>query len=530
MSIEALIPRHEGHEDSHYANVPYGYAVVLLSLMALSWISVANVFDSYFVKRLSRTLKPSKWVLIGIWTGSVCLFLFTGGSTESLSVFAKRVGRITFAMLPLTMFLSLSPSPLPSTYYVKLLGLHKWVARTVVLTGSIHGVCYLIYFIQKREVKKILHVDNFLGVLILTGFLTMLISSLRPLRQRNYKLFYAVHYPLAWVCLILGCFHARPNVSFLGLWCMFMLTGQIFYKIFTSRTVAMATVEDVSPSLYYVSLPRDTLPDYFPEGAHIRISRPLWSPWTWITPSHPYTVASLYSDGEVKLLIRQTRFRLDTRSLYSLTGPFSPTLSQDVVPSADKTLVFAGGSGISFAAPLVRALQLRGAQCKLVWIVREKSDLDVLDMLDINAANVYITGTNPSSGTYSDILGDRVHNNGETLKEVDDEIEFEELLNSDDDDDDDDMTPPVEGAEEDSASHKLKDSTPSSSEENIPGKIEIIYGRPQFSQAAGDFISEQDRGSTRVWAVACGPRLLVQDVEKWAKKERIQFTGEKYFL
>jgi Ferric reductase like transmembrane component/Ferric reductase NAD binding domain/FAD-binding domain len=554
------VPRHEGHDEtgSHYANVIYGYEFFLLSGVTLILLSIRNSVAPAFIKKYGFALTVPKWLGAVLWLFVVFAFC-ASGTTPTLSGIAKRVGRITYSILPLTLFLSLRPSPLPKTYYVKLVFLHKWISRTVVLTGTVHGSLYITHFIRGNEAHKIFKFDNFLGICALTCLYTIAISSLLPIRLRQYKYFYMIHYPLAWVVLIIGIFHARPGVSLLAFWSIFMLLAQAAYKGFTARTVTLE-VNDVSSTLQIVNLRRELLPDYFDPGSHIRLSLPLWNPISWIVPSHPYTIASMASDDEVKLVVRKTRFSLSPASSYSLTGPYAPSSSAELTATADKVLVFAGGSGISFAAPIVRAMVLKGARVKLVWIIKDRVNLPVLESLGITEGAIFVTGggTASSEDLYGDTIGllSKESRYDTTMNE--DDVEFHELLDRrsdsiDIDEDDEGQSSGsstegrtlVNGADEDlrklnrgkggeegEEGEEDEDSfafeRPSTA--SVKSNLDITYGRPIFSNVSQGFITEGDKGSSRVWAVACGPRTLVQDVEKWASQSGIRFTGEKYFL
>lgn len=461
------VKRHEGH--AHTANLNYGYAVFVLSLLALGVLAIRNVFRP--------RLRIPVWVWSGI--GIVLLVLVCAlHAPHSLNGVAKRLGRVTYALFPLVLLLALRPSPLPSTYYVDLIFVHKWVSRTAVLVGVLHGVLYFSHFVRKGEVgtKLFGKFVNLLGLIILTFMLIMAITSLRPLRNRSYKLFYGLHYPLAWLCVILTIFHARPGVSFLAFWCVFILLGQIFYRVFTSRRVTL-TVEPLSDTLYLVSMPRHAFPDYFTVGAHVRITRDaLWSPLAWIRPTHPYTIASLAEEGEIKLVVRSIR-RLTSGS-YTVLGPFASDTANGPL-TGRQVMVVAGGSGISYAAPLVKRLSLESIPARLIWTVRDKSDIAALEHLDVSShVDVYVTGAD-SKGIDEFEIGD---------EEEDEGLEFQELLTT-------------EG---------------------------LHHGRPDYTFIAKSFFEDHD--SDGKWVVACGPRAMVNDVKSWANSRGINFSGEEYAL
>jgi NAD(P)H-flavin reductase len=484
--------RHEGHH--HGANVKVGYGLFLSCVLGMIGLAVRNSLGN----KIRRRVPLNVWVISGLWCVFISLFLFYHGSTEALNLFAKRVGRVCYGLLPLTFFLSLKPSPLPNTYYINLLFLHKWVSRSVVALAGVHGVCYLTYFVQAGKFHKTFKLLNFLGVVALAGFIVIGVTSLRPVRKRAYRLFYGIHYPLSIVCLVLGAIHARPGVLMLLTWCVFILIGQIFYRVFTSQRVYLS-IEHISSGLLCITLPRPVLPDYFDIGSHIRLSTgSLWHPKSWISPSHPYTIASLPSDEDVKLLIRRGKLFESGSEQFTLAGPFSSKTSQTIFKEETRhknVVVFAGGTGLSFAAPIVRQLTNEGSTVKLVWIIRDRSDypaLQSLQLADMKDVSVYITGRSSTSN----------------YKELDD-IDF--VLDEDEDEE--------EGYEIDDLMLDDED------------ELQILHhGRPDFALVTEGFFNGPPEAN---WVVSCGPPSLVNDVQKWVnqtKKSSVQFIGEKYAL
>lgn len=482
--------RHEGH---HGANVKIGYVLFLCTVLGLLSLAVRNSMGN----RIRRKWFPLNiWVISILWCAFICLFLFYHGSTEALNLFAKRVGRVCYSLLPLTFFLSLRPSPLPNTYYINLLFLHKWVSRSVVVLAGVHGVCYLTYFIQAGKIGKTFKLLNLLGVIALLGFIVVGVTSLKPIRKKAYRLFYGLHYPLSIACLLLGAIHARPGVLMLLTWCVFILTGQIFYRVFTSQRVYLS-IEHISSGLLCITLPRPVLPDYFDIGSHIRLSAgSLWHPKSWISPTHPYTIASLPSDEDVKLLIRRGKLFDSGSEQFTLSGPFSSKTSHTIFKEETthkNVVVFAGGSGLSFAAPIVRRLASEDNTVKLVWLIRDRSDypaLQALQLSDMKDVSVYITGSSNKS-------------NYKELDDMDFVLDDEEEMGYETDDmmlDDED-------------------------------ELQILHhGRPNFSLVTEGFFNGPPESN---WVVSCGPSSLVNDVQKWVretKKSSVQFIGEKYAL
>lgn len=505
--IMELERRHEGHHDGHSKNVSIGQFIFLCTIIGVIALMVRNSMSNFVTNKLKRL---PIWLVSLAWLVFLTYFIFVygGPGTEGLNILAKRAGRVCYSLLPLTFFLTLRPSPLPNTYYINLLFIHKWVSRSVVIIGFLHGILYLIYFIQSQKFYKVYKLLNFLGVIASVGFLVIGISSLRPIRRRWYRVFYGLHYPLSIVCLVLGAIHARPGVNMLVLWCGFIILGQLLYRLFTSQNIYLTSIEHVSPTLIGIKLPRAVIPDYFDIGSHIRLSKgSLWDPRNWLLrPTHPYTIASIPQDEEqIKLLIRKNdeknTLTASNRGKYTLLGPF-PSKGMELLFDENfqkNVAIFAGGSGISFAAPIIRQLAMQNSnnQIKLVWIIKDRSDYPALEFLDLKqfikfgSISVYITGSN-SNNNY---------------KELENDVDF--VLDDD--------------AEE----FEIDDLSPDNHDDDLAC---IHHGRPHFSiETEGLF----NGGVERNWVVSCGPKSLVDDVKRWKNKHYkndVQFLSETYAL
>lgn len=372
-----------------------------------------------------------------------------------------------------------------------------------------------MYFIREHKFSHTFKFDNFLGVIILILMLTIGITSLKPVRRRFYGFFYYIHYPFAWLTVILGCIHARPGVSLLTFWCVLVLVSQIVYRIMNSKRVQIEE-QSITPTLKLITLPRSVMPDYFLIGSHVRLSKPLKSPLTWVTPSHPYTIASHPSDDSVKLLVREFKYQLVNSEYCSLTGPF-PTVKASLFNSAKKVLIFSGGSGLSFGAAVYRGLQINAsAEVKLIWMIKSKAEIAALELLEIDAADVFVTGriralAAPSGG--------------------DSDFELEDLL-----DEEEEVNDALESHFVDNRSAEGESSISASiseteADQKESSRIRVHKGRPDLRNETMEYFSEADLKDPGTWVIACGPEGLVKEIGRWARKQpNIQFHGEKYVM
>lgn len=369
----------------------------------------------------------------------LCLicFVFTSffviqGANGDLLEITKRMGRISLALMPPLLFLTLRPSPLPHTLYLALLPLHKWISRIVVLESILHTWFYLYYmYINDTLYVKMRKLPNIYGVIALGLFLLIAITSVRYARRWSYRVFYYVHYVSTWLILVFLHYHARPGISYYTTLNVLILTGQIVYRLYITN-VTRVTIVPISSSLSLLEFPLTDLPKKpILPGGHLRINiyhrNFLRRFFSHLIPfQHPFTIASIPSDNLVRLIIRNGHFPLRTNEKYYITGAFEPELSfisKPTVPfnittkssknpfrnnssalinsplnfliKAQRVFMCVGGSGISFGLPLLRILNFNGVNVRLLWVSRDYKDLEVLNHFKNNfeGMEIYISGT-----------------------------------------------------------------------------------------------------------------------------------------
>lgn len=379
-----------------------------------------------------------------LWSSIVAAFTLYGVDRDLVQV-TKRMGRISVALMPPLLFLTLRPSPLPETLFLALIPIHKWISRVVVIEALLHSLLYTWYMARKHVFWiKIQKPANIYGVVAMFLFLLIGFTSVQMVRRKRFRLFYNVHYISTWLSVVLIHFHARPGVPYYTLLNCTILAGQMIYRISHTRTAKMSVIS-ISDSLTLVEFPREALSSkqILPSG-HVRISA---CEKNWLKRllgqlvplQHPYTIASLPTDETVKLIVRNGKFPLVSNRLYYITGAFEPRFtfmknprarSASLIPwprpnpfhiasrsllhsplnydiAVRRVLMCVGGSAISFALPLLRILNFNGVNVKLMWVVRNLKDLKVLYHFKNNfdGLEIYISGT---SGNEQDIQIDYI--------------------------------------------------------------------------------------------------------------------------
>lgn len=520
------------HGDHHNANIKYGTFLLVISLLVVSYIAVRNLTQPEVRARTKRDLRFPLWLSVLLWTAVVLALGVV--HVEELNESAKRFGRLCYALLPLIVFLAIRPSPLPRTFYLTLLPLHKWLGRLATLVGVIHGVLYTVHFIKKNEFYKVFKFDNFLGVIILTVFVVMVITSLPFFRKRMYSLFYTFHYLSAWFVAIATIFHARPGVGWLFFWVALFMGSSLLYRLVASSTVKVESSEAMGPDLHRITFPRSILPEFFVPASHIRVSRTLRNPLTWISSTHPYTISSLPSDDHVELIARPTKFSLAHAAAgtqFSVYGPFE-SLPDDFFSTANRVLVFAGGAGISYALPVVQTLAKAGISHKLVWVLRNKAGVSEIESrLSETSTDIYITGQDPFQGEGVVYAKDAEGTAG-LLSE---EMEMEEIGQDDEGrerDELDDLLSEDEGSSSQDSTkgaHKNKGKDQDNGKREAAHSITYHDGRPQPADTASAFFLNRSAPEGK-WILACGPNGLVKTAEQAAKKTGVRFCNETYSM
>lgn len=401
-----------------------------------SWLSKYTLAYTRILP--SRAVSLPLVPIVSFWTVAF-LFLIFNETHYEFTYLSKRLGHVSVALLPPVYFLTLKPSPLPRTFYLQLIPLHKWLSRLIFLIIVAHAAVYLYIYIVTKKLMKLTSYGNICGIIAFFMFVAMILTSLKPIRRRFYNtVFFPAHYIISWAVLPLIYYHSPKTIWIYVYLCAGILIGQQLYRLYISRSGTRLPVQYISSSMLFVALPKNQLPtslqNYFSPGSHLRISSspmpgahlissiPLpgfLQRWkrrrgpgpnggftsSLIQSTHPYTIASLPEDPVLMLCIRKTRYPIKLNKGYTVAGPYASIPSpffNDVNNGLVKRALFvAGGTGIAFCAPLMRHLRSRNIPVKLIWAVRDASDAKVLTHLGLAKAaledkqiEIYVTQSN----------------------------------------------------------------------------------------------------------------------------------------
>ncbi|SMN20772.1 similar to Saccharomyces cerevisiae YLR047C FRE8 Protein with sequence similarity to iron/copper reductases, involved in iron homeostasis [Maudiozyma saulgeensis] len=429
-----------------YAKLCFLFSVTLVCIMIPLWYSLSVTFTFFKIEHRFKhhIFKPGTWyhrlplyhntsLRHCIFWCIVCTVAVFHHTSYDLLQITKRLGRVAVALMPPLLFVTLRPSPLPQTLYLRILPIHKWISRVVVLASLLHSIFYAYFMVIKGvfwiKIKKL---PNVYGVIAMVLFFIIGITSIRKFRRINFRLFYYIHYISTWLTVILIHFHARPGVPYYTAMNCAILLYQCGYRIIHTKMTKMI-VTPISPTLSLLEFPMTDLvkKPVLPSG-HVRISRYdsnfIKRMLFQLVPfQHPYTIASLPDEDTVRLIIRNGQFKLKNGGSYYVTGAFEPIINflerpknvkqfldnqkkrinpfqvtslglihspLHYVVNARRVLICVGGSAIAFGLPLLRVLNFNGIIVRLIWVIRDFRDLKLLEFFRNNfeGMEIYVSG------------------------------------------------------------------------------------------------------------------------------------------
>lgn len=527
-----LFPR---HGETHFANINYGlYALAASVVYVLVIIVVRRVVPSrqktnskwknYIIRNLYYT---SPLLHLTVLTIALAIpFVHHYSVKENVSLYVKRLGRLSYVLVSLNLFITIRPNFLmPGYQYLDLIPLHKWLSRGIVVLALVHGVAFIIIWVLRPNVslidKAIKNVWNLIGVLLSILLVALVAISLKPMRRFSYNTFYAIHTIASWAMVYLTALHARPGVFIpytIINSCILLL--QILSKCFFTRPVDLVSKHKTHEGLCRIVLPRNAMPEHFSPGSHLRISpyRKL-NPLYWLLPSHPYTVASLPGDQYVELVVREHSggFEFEHGRRYTIQN-FYRSVSGDSLQKAKRVALVCGGSGISYALPIYRYFSsLNGNSqlnyIKLIWLVRDLDDLAAVEDMDLadmetSTFEIFLTKAVPTDDAVEG-GSEIVMQNNDNFDDLDFELEsFGDQV--------DQNGGLLEGA-------KKADKLASKLASNIH-----LGRRLDWFTDLAQFVEPEELDNT--WLFLCGPMGLINAGKQFGRDNKINVSTEVYAL
>ncbi|KAL8669141.1 MAG: hypothetical protein Q9168_006254 [Polycauliona sp. 1 TL-2023] len=294
-----------------------------------------------------------------------------------------RTGYIATAQLPLVVLLAGKRNIIAlftGTSYERLNWLHRWVARILFLTVTIH----MGFWFSSWDRYDYIKVELTTNPIAQRGFaawcilLWIVLSSLAPSRRLNYELF-VVQHVITFVGFFVAVYlHLPDDLKF---WVWISVGFFLFDRSFRACATLVVNVSLLNKSPKTLT-PKATFESLSGDTTRITISNPRF---TWeagqhvfltchgLAPlqAHPFTIASLPADGKLEFLVKSksgstksflrhaeksqglrqaSSNKCHDRSVL-LEGPYGRIRP---LRQFDSVFLIAGSSGATFTVPLMR--------------------------------------------------------------------------------------------------------------------------------------------------------------------------------
>ena len=513
-----------------------------------------------------------------------CLYAFNPEDLFQWEDIGYRSGFIAISQIPLMILLAGKRNLIgffTGVGYERLNWLHRWVARGLLFTVLIHMGFWMTEWGKFDYITVKIQTDSLTQYGIAAGSVLawLVVSSVAPIRGLCYEIFVVQHIVSFFGFLATVYLHVpQENRTWvylpLGLWVFDRLVRAV-YLVYTNMSIlhknstgflaCRATFEPLDESHTRITIANP--PVTWKAGQHIFLACHPVAPLS----SHPFTVASLPSDGKLEFVVRAKKgatkrfFKYAEKTYPSLPSSSKKKLGRGVLIDGpystirplrqfDSLVFIAGSTGASFTIPLMRDIvqQWKGIsppssklsleppagavtrRIRFVWAVKRNTALNwfgtQLDnaVADVEALrneghdisldiNIYVTCDETLTSSHSTINGD-VPSSGR-IKYVDEKSTHENTAEvssreSSSEDccctrivDEDTVTAPCT-----CGSRNPRVSSTSASSLNKPNhavdpRISLLSGRPHISNIIRKS-AEQALGEMAV--VVCGPAGLVQ--------------------
>lgn len=329
-----------------------------------------------------------------------------------LGGFADRVGALAYALTPLTIGLSTRDSILSlltGVPYQHFNFLHRWTGRIILVQSFIHTIFWTIveaklYQPQPKVYNDFIKQTYMIWGIVAQGFITFLfVFSLRSvIRWTGYEFFRKSHLIVAglylgacwghwnklacWMIASLGLLGLDLGLRILRI-CLIHMGYKDGNKGLGFRAIQskVETFKDPSGAIIRMSFTHNHQP--WKVGQHYYLTFPALSIWqshpftpasvpptALVPPTHTYIIRARNGEtGKLAALAESAKHEKDSlvETPVILTGPYGVSAIDN---EASNLLAIAGGTGISFALPILTAAvtdpSSPAQNIELIWIIR----------------------------------------------------------------------------------------------------------------------------------------------------------------
>ncbi|GAA5933688.1 hypothetical protein JCM10213_008567 [Rhodosporidiobolus nylandii] len=406
----------------------------------------------------------------------------------------------------------------------RLMGLHKAFAWICLFFAIVHTVAMMIRARAQEPWSYTWKTNSAYGWSAWAALVTLAwlcVLSLGPVRRFSHELFYPLHIVAA--LLFIAAMYDHLD-RLLGSWSYMhasvVVLGTAFLYRYGATAVSSrlftrpqtARVELIEDGALCMSIDVEGAALRWSPGQHVFIRFLTLLPWQ----THPFTISSLPSSSPsststmrfilrphsgltARLLSRASASSTKSFSLpVLLDGPYGPSSVAEVTQAADHILLLAGGTGMSFVAPLLSALTAPVGQggelsvaksVSVVWAVPREECVDWFraEMEKALAA------------------GDAVEKEKGEVVQLE-KVSVEVFVTRD-------------GQFAGAAAKSDKDSADSAT-----SRVKVQQGRPAIFEIIAEAVATK---TGRVSVVACGPSALLLDARNAAARAQLHILAGK---
>ncbi|KAJ5945757.1 hypothetical protein N7454_002596 [Penicillium verhagenii] len=324
-----------------------------------------------------------------------------------------RAGWLTIAQFPLVLLLAGKRNLIGyavGVSYERLQILHRWVARVMLLTATIHGAVQTYGWHKYGVMKLEFDTDS----CIPTGFATWIIlvwlvlSASAPVRNWRYEIFVAQHI-ITFIGLVVAIFYHLPSTALssriyawigVGIFILDRLIRTIIYTYVNAKP-SKATITELPGDVTKIRISSPRIKKWSP-GQHVFLSIPKLG----LGQSHPATILSTPAshNNDLVFILRahrgftrrllesaqssssnlleksedQRTVRLEGKHLSLIGGPYGGSHSD--FAAFDTVFLVAGSTGITFTLSILLDIAQRVKTQKLpvrrvvfAWVIRTVS-------------------------------------------------------------------------------------------------------------------------------------------------------------
>lgn len=340
-------------------------------------------------------------VLLVYW--AIVIYMMTKDAVIHDVNFWERLGFrnawVTIMQLPLLFLLASKANVLGllvGTSHERLNWFHRWVARTMFVTASVHGWHFYTQYVQAELLDDMIKMMPMIkyGLGAWSVLLWMNVSSMAPFRNMAYELFVLQHIISAafflWLIYVHIPVYARYNLWFaIAALCfdrvfrtLLLVWQNVKFRVNRSRCAGgqrighLAQVRAVGDSITVVTI--KDVHFRWRAGQHLY----LWMPKIGLVDSHPYTIACAHKlpgtciCNSIQLVVRkhdgfsrrlhnfalkaQSAGRKETLTAF-VSGPYGLPPRWDIY---ETLILISASTGASFTVPILESvLQAKGTFC-----------------------------------------------------------------------------------------------------------------------------------------------------------------------